>query len=41
VKNVLRLARITQHQETKAVKLGYILFRSGHADFSKRERYAR
>jgi len=41
VKNDLRLTRVTQHQETKAVKLRYILFRSGHSDLTKRERYAR
>jgi hypothetical protein len=32
VKNVLGFARVTQHQETKAIKLRKILFRIRHAE---------
>lgn len=33
VKNFLPFGRVTEHQETKAVKLEQILFFFGHADF--------
>ena len=33
LENLLRFARVAQHQETKAIKLRKILFWFGHADF--------